>query len=125
MAKFQIYQDVPLPPMKRGNFEGREPTYPFHELAVGEFMLVEGVEAKSFGSTVRAAEKRNGAFYTVRSGPIEYQGNVIVPAGSIGVWRIESKPERKPDTRTPEQKAAAVAKAKATREKNQAAKKAA
>jgi hypothetical protein len=50
----------------------------------------------------------------------------VVPAGAVGVWRVAGKAERKPQkARTPEEKAAATAKAQATRAANKAAKEAA
>lgn len=121
---FEIFSGVPVPAMKHGFASGpRESKYPFDQLEVGDMLVIPGTNSKSFGGTVRAAEQRTGFAFTLRSGPVNDDvGTVIVPAGGVGIWRIAEKPARKSVERTPEQKAASLAKAQATRAKNQAAK---
>lgn len=121
---FEIFSGVPVPQMKHGFASGpRESKYPFDQLEVGDLLVIPDTTSKSFGGTVRAAEKRTGYAFTLRSGEIkDDEGNVIVPAGGVGIWRIASKPARKVAERTPEQKAASLAKAQATRAANQAKK---
>jgi hypothetical protein len=131
--EFQIFSKVPAPPQKRGpGFGVRESKYPFDKLDVDDVLVIPGTTSKNFGPTVRAAEQRLPGFYfTVRTGPVivkDDAGNDIevVPAGAVGVWRVAGKAARKPQkARTPEEKAAAAAKALATRAANKAAKDAA
>jgi hypothetical protein len=126
MAQFEIITGVAIPPQKHGpGFGPREPKYPFAQLAVGDLLVIEGVQSKNLGSTVRNAEDRNAGFYfTMRNGPVVAEnGETVVAAGSVGVWRIATKPERKEMAPlTPEQKAARLAKGAATRARNKAAK---
>lgn len=131
MAEFQIFSGFgEVPPAKHGaGFGPRESKYPFKDMAVGDMLVIPDKTSKAFGGTVRAAEKSTGFSFVIRTGPISANidgaEQVVVPAGSLGVFRVASKPERKPTKqRTPEEKAASLAKAKATREAN-AAKKAA
>jgi len=127
--QFQIFEGVPVPAAKHGaGFGPRESKYPFKEMAVGDLLVVPDKSSKAFGGTVRAAEKSNsGYFFVIRTGPIsDAAGNEVVSKGSLGVWRVAQKAERKPTKpRTPEQIAASKAKAEATRARNQAAKAAA
>ena len=131
--EFQIFQKVKAPPQKRGpGFGIRGSKYPFDQLDVDDVLVIPGTTSKNFGPTVRAAEQRlKGFYFTVRTGPVIVKNELgedveVVPAGAVGVWRVAGKAERKPQkARTPEEKAAAVAKAKATREANKAAKAAA
>ena len=131
MAEFQVFENVKLPPAKHGaGFGPRESKYPFKDLEVGNLMVIEGKTSKAFGGTVRAAEKSTGFAFVIRSGPITEAdiaeggdvNNVIVPKGSLGVFRVAKKAERKAPERTAEQKAASSAKAAATRAANKAAK---
>lgn len=128
---FQGFTDVP--PARHGaGFGPRESKYPFKEMNVGELLVVPNKTSKAFGGTVRAAEKATGYAFVIRSGPIsanitDENGNTVeqevVPAGSLGVIRVANKPPRKPGkVRTAEEKAASLAKAKATRAANQAKK---
>jgi hypothetical protein len=122
--EFEIFTGVAVPAMKHGFASGpRESKYPFDQLDVGDLLVIPETTSKSFGGTVRAAEQRTGYAFTLRSGPVsDDKGNVIVPAGGVGIWRIAEKPARKSVERTPEQKAASLAKGKATRAANQAKK---
>ena len=119
--QFEIFTGVPVPAMKHGFASGpRESKYPFDQLDVGDLLVIPGTTSKSFGGTVRAAEKRTGYAFTLRSGPLSDDGgNELVPAGGVGIWRIAEKAARKSNPRTPEQKAASLAKAQATRAANQ------
>jgi hypothetical protein len=131
--EFQIFSKVPAPPQKRGpGFGVRESKYPFNQLEIDDVLVIPGTTSKNFGPTVRAAEQRLPGFYfTVRTGPVMVKGEdgtdiEVVPKGAVGVWRVAGKAPRKPQkARTAEEKAAAAAKAKVTREKNKAAKAAA
>jgi hypothetical protein len=128
--EFQIFSKVPAPPQKRGpGFGVRESKYPFDKLDVDDVLVIPGTTSKNFGPTFRAAEQRlKGFYFTVRTGPVMVKGEdgsdiEVVPAGAVGVWRIAVKAPRKPQkARSAEDKAAATAKAKATREANKAAK---
>ena len=135
--EFQIFQKVKAPPQKRGpGFGVRGSKYPFDQLDIDDVLVIPGTTSKNFGPTVRAAEQRlEGFYFTVRTGPVSVKvpdengvevDTEVVPAGAVGVWRVAGKAARKPQKeRTAEEKAAAVAKAKATREANKAAKAAA
>ncbi len=125
--EFKVWAGVKLEPRKHvGNFAGRPSKYPFDQLDVGDLLVIPGTSSKSFGGTVRAAEKKTGFFFSIRTGPANDEtGQEVIPAGAVGVQRIATKPARKTAERTPEQKAASAAKAKATRLANQQLKKAA
>jgi hypothetical protein len=129
MAEFQIFQGfTEVPPARHGaGFGPRESKYPFKDMQVGDMLVIPDKSSKAFGGTVRAAEKSTGFNFVIRTGPISANINgvdtEVVPKGALGVFRVATKPERKPTKeRTPEEKAASLAKAQATSAANQAAK---
>jgi hypothetical protein len=91
MSEFQVFSGVPLPTTKRASGP-RGSKYPFADLDVGDFFVVNRT-VKQMGSTVRAHEKATRNKFAIRSGPIAHEGQEIVPAGSVGIWRVEIKPE--------------------------------
>jgi hypothetical protein len=102
--EFDILENVTFPAMKRSGSGGprtpRESKYPFASMDVGNMVIIPGKTTKSFGPTVRAAEKKTGFFFQSRTGPVvdtDENGDevVIVPEGAVGVLRVASKPERK------------------------------
>ncbi len=130
MAEFEIISGVAVPPQKHGaGFGPRESKYPLDQLSIGDCLVIAGKESKNIGSTIRNAEDKHAGFYfTMRNGPVTVKDAAgadveVVPKGSVGVWRIDTKPERKAMAPlSPEAKAARLAKAAATRAKNKAAK---
>lgn len=89
MSDFQVFSGVPLPVVKRATGP-RKSKYPFASLDVGDFFVVNR-SVKQMGSTVRSHEKSSGHKFSVRSGPIDFDGQTIVPEGSVGIWRIEKE----------------------------------
>ena len=89
MSNFQVFSGVPLPAVKRATGP-RKSKYSFSDLEVGDFFVVNR-NVKQMGSTVRAHEKSSGHKFSMRSGPIEFDGQIIVPEGSVGIWRVEDK----------------------------------
>lgn len=93
--QFTIITDAK--PVRKHNITGRTALYPFAEMEIGEMLLVPGKTSKNFGGTVRMAEQRTGFAFSIYTGPVsDAQGNEVVPAGSVGVLRLASKPVRKP-----------------------------
>ena len=96
--EFKVWQNVELEPRKHtGNFAGRTSKYPFDQLDVGDLLVIPGTTSKKFGGTVRAAEKRTGFAFSIRTGPAnDKSGREIIPANAVGITRLAEKPARKP-----------------------------
>ena len=75
----KIESDVPIPP-RGAQVGGRKPRYPFHEMAVGESILIKdkSTTVNRLSTRLNQILKATGKRFTQRSGP-----------DGIRVWRIE------------------------------------
>lgn len=79
----RVFNDIPMPDVSRGS---RNRDYPFNTIEVGQSFFVEGKTPRTFGQTVRNAQKRSGKTFIYEAHDIVENGNTV---SGVMVWRKE------------------------------------
>lgn len=78
MSQFTIDKGVPLPPHRPSGGMGRLPTYPWHQMEVGDSFFVPGGVLKKLATAASATARRHP--------PLRFSLRTV--DGGVRVWRI-------------------------------------